>query len=54
MKNLFGQEKDYYKPVRVVTFIAAIMLNMKAMMIETKSYKSRNTFMKPDHAWKTS
>ena len=53
-KILFEQETDYYRLVRVVIFIATIILNKKVMVIEIKDYQSNNALMKLNQAWKLS
>ena len=47
VKNLFGQEKQYYyKPVRVSNFQSKIILNTKVMVKELKHSQSKDTLMK--------
>ena len=38
-----NDEECCYKPIGLVIFIAAIILNVKAMVIEMKQYQLKNT-----------
>ena len=44
VRNLFEQEEDYYKSVRVGTFYRDNYI--KVMVIERKPYQSKNTLKK--------
>ena len=41
IKNLLEQKEDYYKPVRVGSYIATFTLNMKLMVIEINLINQR-------------
>ena len=53
IKTLFEQqEKDYYKLLKdSVIFGIIIILNMKAVAIETKTYQWQNTLTKLNPTW---
>ena len=50
IRNLLEhEEEDYYKPVRVINFWKAVIINMKVMVIEIKLYQLKNILIKLGH-----
>ena len=38
IRNIFGHEEDYYKPIREGKFRSKVLLNMKVAVIDIKHY----------------
>ena len=53
LQNLFKLEnEDYYKPIRLDSFIVAIILNTKVMVIGIKVFQLKNILINLSHSYK--
>ena len=53
IKNIFKLEnEDYYKPIRLDSFIVAIILNMKVMVTGLKIFQLKNILINLSRSYK--